>query len=326
MSAAGQDSCQVATPTVDPLGAGAWQREIVLSRDDTDAIARWAAGLGADPYDPDFPTYDRPLRERLDRLPPRFVDAVGGFGTAASVAGVVRLRGIPVPETLPPTPAIPYVKVAARVGTEPVMLGLAMLVGQAMSIPQMRHGHRVHNIYPMPEDADTQKASNAVRLELHTEMAFQERPPDALAILCLRATDNPPATGFCDMRSAWDGLDARERSLLQDAAFALRYLDRDGQLKFFAPKPLVTLEADGPRFQYDHGAHGVTPEHDAAIEALRGSMARSATELTLTAGDLTLIDNRRVAHGRSPMSPGYEGGDRWLQRCLLTLHGLRRAA
>jgi L-asparagine oxygenase len=198
---------------------------------------------------------------------------------------------------------------------------LGMLVGHAISLSHFRNGERIHNIYPMPDDAGTQKASNSTRLELHTEMAFQESAPDALAILCLRASASPPTTGFCDMRSLWNTLGAEEQLLLQETEFSFRYTGPDKAREFFDLRcPLAKPEPGGLRFQYDFGAGGVTPEHDDALTVFRERMASSVSELTLAAGDLVLIDNRRMVHGRSPMSPDYAGGERWLQRCLLRLH------
>jgi L-asparagine oxygenase len=73
------------------------------------------------------------------------------------------------------------------------------------------------------------------------------------------------------------------------------------------------------RFQYDHSVRGITAAHEASLGSLRAKMETSTFELTLASGDLTLIDNRHVVHGRSPMNPGYDGKDRWLQRCLLKM-------
>jgi L-asparagine oxygenase len=196
-----------------------------------------------------------------------------------------------------------------------------MIVGHAISRREMRDGDRLHNIYPMAGDAETQKASNSIRLEVHTEMAFQSGSPDALALLCLRASDSPPQTDFCDLRLLWDDLEARQQWLLQEPAFAFHYMGRDGRITFSEPQPIAAPSERGFRFQYDQAIHGVTMAHEEALELLSDKMAESLTELTLTTGDLTLIDNRHIVHGRSPMSPSYDGGDRWLQRCLLSRSG-----
>jgi L-asparagine oxygenase len=294
-------------------------REVSLARAETDAIRQWADCADGDPYAQDFDAYDRDIGSRLTGLPETLLASVAGFVDAPDGAGVLRLRGLPLPESLPPTPSVPYARDFAPLGTEPVMLAIAMLVGQAVSRPQMRNGARVHNIYPLPGDEATQKASNAVRLEAHTEMAFQDNPPDALAILCLRTTDSPPATGFADLAAVWRALDANQRSLLCDPAFAFRYTGSDGTDAFTSPQPIAVAKPNGMRFQYDHGVHGTTAAHETALRSLRAGLQATAVELTLTPGDLTLIDNRHVVHGRSPMDPGYDGADRWLQRCLLRM-------
>jgi hypothetical protein len=49
-----------------------------------------------------------------------------------------------------------------------------------------------------------------------------------------------------------------------------------------------------------------------------GAAARCALRtVVLATGDLLVIDNARVVHGRTPYEPRFDGSDRWLQRSLV---------
>ena len=42
-----------------------------------------------------------------------------------------------------------------------------------------------------------------------------------------------------------------------------------------------------------------------------------AIAVVLEAGDLLVLDNHRVVHGRSPFAARFDGADRWVQRAFV---------
>jgi enduracididine beta-hydroxylase len=42
------------------------------------------------------------------------------------------------------------------------------------------------------------------------------------------------------------------------------------------------------------------------------------TDTVLQAGDVLILDNYRVVHGRKPFSAKFDGADRWLKRLNVT--------
>ncbi|MEV5837145.1 TauD/TfdA family dioxygenase [Nocardia sp. NPDC052112] len=59
---------------------------------------------------------------------------------------------------------------------------------------------------------------------------------------------------------------------------------------------------------------GRTIEHTAALGAVRDLWRQARTSVVLHPGDILLMDNSRIVHGRSEFYPQYDGGDRWLAR------------
>ncbi len=295
-------------------------RDSVLSREESDSLRAWCADASADAYGDDHAAYDRRLRARIGAMPPALRHLGRWFADHIGEAGVVRMRGLPIPRSLPPTPRIPSYHVQAPAGTEPLLLGIGALVGEVIAFKDWRGGARVHNVYPLLEDADTQKASNVVRLAMHTEAAFHAEVPDALVLLCLRdGAAQPPPTAFCDLHLVWDGLDSGDRMALEDSAFCFSGRHRDGSTFFSDPRPIVTADRSHMRFQYVDSLLGSSPRHQQVLGRLRQGIERHTVELKLSAGDLVLIDNLHMLHGRMPFQPRYDGTDRWLQRCLLSV-------
>jgi L-asparagine oxygenase len=61
---------------------------------------------------------------------------------------------------------------------------------------------------------------------------------------------------------------------------------------------------------------GLTAEAQRALEALRTAASRSIEEVVLESGDLLVLNNKTVIHGRKPFQPRYDGTDRWLLRAM----------
>lgn len=291
-------------------------REVALSPDELEVLAQWCGQFTDDPYLPNHDEYDRRLSLRLDKIPENLKVLACSFGDKVGSAGVLLVHGLPIPPNLTPTPAVPYSEIRAATGTECLLLGIGMLVGEVIGLKAWRGGDRVHNVYPLPADAETMKASGSIRLAMHSEAAFRPGAPDALALLCLRAGARPPSTAFCDLRPLWDHLDATRQSYLMEPAFGFPRGAVGGTV-LMEPKPIVTSREGGLRFQYDNGLRGATPKHEEALRFLRDGIGETAAETTLAPGDFVLIDNLHMVHGRTRFSPRYEGNDRWLQRCLM---------
>jgi len=292
--------------------------EIELSIEEAETTRLWCSRLADDPYRSDHAAYDRQIKSRLEELPEKLRLTACSFGEGIGLSGALRVRGLPVPPDLPATPSIPYSEIRIPTGTESLLLGIGSLVGEVLAFQAWRGGDRVHNIYPLPQDAATQKASGSVRLAMHTEAAFRPGAPAALLLLCLRGGDHPPSTGFCDLRPIWGRLDESTRVLLTEEAFAMPGGDPAGTIALEDAQPIVIESDAGPQFQFDTSAIGATPGHNKALEVLRECIEEMATEITFAPGDLVLIDNTHMAHGRTSFTPRYAGSDRWLQRCLIS--------
>lgn len=298
--------------------------EVTLTEEESEGLRRFAAQVQADAYTDDPADYDTVLAVGLPGISRRLRSLVTGFGSRLGAAGVLRLRGVPLPLNLPPTPGSPDAGLRARSGAEALLLGLATLAGPVISFTEWRGGHRVHNIFPLPEDAGTQKASNAVRLEMHTEAAFVPGCPEALAILYLRnGADLAPTTAFCDLHRVWGELSAREQALLAARAFFTARWDRNGNEVRGDTVAVAHCFGDASavgkvrRFTYIPALRGATTDHEEALCRFNTGIEVNTTEVTMVPGDLVLIDNTHVVHGRTRFTPRFDGTDRWLQRCLL---------
>lgn len=298
--------------------------EATLTDAESKGLRRLVAQVQADAYAEDSAGFDTVLADSRRWIPKRLWSLTVAFGERLGAAGVLRFRGLPIPACLPPTPHSPDAGLRARSGAEALLLGLATLVGSVISSSERREGLRVHNVYPIPEDADTQKSSNAVRLGMHTEATFAPDCPEALAILYLRnGGDRAAATAFCDLHQVWDGLSAAEQASLSRSAFFTAGRDRNGNevsrdtVAVAYPFGDVSASKKGRRFQYIPALRGATADDEEALRRFSAGIEATTAEITMAPGDLIFIDNTHVVHGRACFVPRFDGTDRWLQRCLL---------
>ena len=258
--------------------------------------------------------------ERRLALPVGLLAALENFRAESEPTGCLLLRGLPVGD-LPPTPAHPTEPTAKGLSTERLLLAIAACLGEPVGYRPEHGGSIVQNIVPVPALAARQTStSSKVELMFHTEAAFHPHRPRYLLLFCLRG-DPAAETTISSIHAALPHLDQDTLDILFQNRFRCAvdesYLQgRENQLG----NPMAVLRGtrDRPRMVFDEDLMiGMDPEADVALCALGQALTTHHGGVVLEAGDLVVLDNDVVVHGRSPFTPRFDGADRWLQRTFV---------
>jgi L-asparagine oxygenase len=259
-------------------------------------------------------------RAAASSLPADVVSCIGRLRGGRPAA--LLLRGLSSPSALPQTPLIQYDRLAmGRTCTEGILAALAGCAGKPFAFREWDSGHLVQNRYPVPAHEKIQAASGAAELVVHTEASFAKISPDFLALLCLRADPRGVAkTTVADIGRTIRDLSASVRECLAQPCYAFETDNYDCIIDGRAlTRPVPVLkERNGRQFvEFSSTLTAVTPESAEALATLAEALTLNAASVALQPGDLLMLNNRRVVHGRTAFQPRYDGTDRWIQRILL---------
>lgn len=231
-------------------------------------------------------------------------------------------------DTIGPTPPSWAAASAERTaGWGIALLLLASAMGRAFGWEGQQDGRIVHDIVPSRgHETEQTGASSSVLLSPHTEDAFHPQRAHLLMLGCLRNPDGV-ATHAASVRRA--RLDDHDRAVLSRPSVPILPDDSYHWSSSGAPPAVPTLwrRDDGDCLRFDP----VYTPLDEADEAYRAAYDRLADELgrvagsvRLAPGDVLVIDNDAVVHGREPFRARYDGTDRWLKRISIRVPGRRR--
>jgi hypothetical protein len=197
----------------------------------------------------------------------------------------------------------------------------AALVGEPFGFSIEQDGRVVHDLLPVREFEHEQRGIGSKELlTLHTEGAFHPLRADYLLLFCLR---NPGQVAtmvsepdFADLEpSAIDILFEPHFPIHTPPQFTDGVLERGTELI-----PILFGHRDDPYLRIDPYVMDL-PEVDdarAAFEAIAISLEKSVENVVLEPGDILVINNHRMVHGRRGFTASYDGGDRWLKRVNIT--------
>ncbi|WUH95241.1 TauD/TfdA family dioxygenase [Streptomyces sp. NBC_00433] len=251
-----------------------------------------------------------PLLERLDAL------SAGRDGR-----GYLHLTDLPfTPGLLPGTPrSTPAPADRPLLAMEGWLLAICARMGLPTAYSELYSGSLLQDICPSPGARPLSSQSSTTPLTVHTEMAYHRWRPDFLLLACSRADhDGAAGTTVAAANAALPLVEAaaqeflRENRLACGTDLAFRHPDGSG------PQARV-LVVDGPpadpRLAYDRDL--LEPDGPSALRALRalsGALDEVTETVRLRPGDLLVLDNARVVHGRTAFAPRWDGHDRWLHR------------
>jgi hypothetical protein len=189
--------------------------------------------------------------------------------------------------------------------------------GPLVSYKEECNGAMFQDVVPVRSLASLQTStSSEYPLEIHTEQAFSEDRPTFLCLACLRG-DPDAVTYVLHRKTLIQHLDPDDVEYLKkplwtcrvDASFVL------GGAKDTVNGPMPILRESSLVFDQDLMS-GLTPRATQLIRKIVDVYEEHKTSITLEPGDVLVLDNRVVVHGRSKFRPRYDGTDRFLIRCF----------
>jgi L-asparagine oxygenase len=244
--------------------------------------------------------------------------------------GLFVLRGLPVDDGgVGPTPASWATAGDCAAEWDVILLLLATAMGHPVAWEGQQEGRFVHNIVPSPGHEQEQTgASSTVLLSPHTEDAFHPGRAHLLLLACMR-NHAAIATTAASVRKV--PLDAYDVALLSRPVLPILPDDAYAEAQGFAGAeppnvPALWQTENGPTLRYDPA---YTPldeapaDYRAAYDRLTAELERVSVAVALEPGDVLVVDNDLVVHGRVPFQARYDGTDRWLKRASVRVPGRR---
>lgn len=201
-----------------------------------------------------------------------------------------------------------------------ILLEAASFYGFPIAFTQEQNGALIQNVYPV-KNTETQQISSSSKVELglHTETAFHRYKPTVVLLLCLRGDSNAVTT-YADVTEIVRHLSPETLTTLTKPMFTTSIdesfrTNGESDLEIACSILKESQEKSTYEICYDDVLmKGLNEQATNALGELKQAIGRSVREVVLDTGDLLVMDNTRVVHGRLPFKARYDGTDRWLQR------------
>lgn len=251
---------------------------------------------------------------------PALYRTVKNFARSPLSSGSLLVKNCPV-GVLPNTPSLPDEVCEKDYTSELSLIAITSILGHPTGYTPEMGGRLVQNIVPT-EVSQTEQTSTSSKTNLyfHTEAAFHPYRPKWLALLCLKG-DSLAHTTICNV---YDIVDALPEDICEALNFPEFVTGVDTSYTYntstslSAPHRVLEGTPNRPRILWDWSlTQGLTDRARRALLVLKEAVRDVQSSVVLEPGDLLLIDNTILVHGRSPFKPRFDGTDRWLQRTFV---------
>jgi len=303
-------------------------REITLSPDISGRVASQLADIKVSPY-ASFESFQLRALHAVLSMPTSVLQILHAFRWDEYFPGSLLIRNAPVDADLPPTPQDEAPSRAKHTYiSEGFLIGCSQFLGETYGFDREKNGRLIHDIRPLLSQAKSMSSGGAdVDFDFHTEVAFHPHRPAFLILFCLREDHEGDAwTYVADIKDVWRELTASDINELTTPKFLFRpptTFAAEGSEPRPASlygRPIIYGLPSRPRLCLNCNA-GFLESDAAGIEAmhrLAQVLHTHSDSIRLLPGDMLLLDNRKVVHGRTAFAAKFDGTDRWLQRAYVS--------
>ena len=269
----------------------------------------------------DNPIYLKAIPGLAELLPADLADRLSRLRDRRSPAALL-VRGMPLDVTTP-TPA--HWREWQPGTTQLHDFWLTLLCGQLgelFSYASLQDGRLVEDLLPIAGLEDEQLGLSSLGgFDLHVDDPFDDDRCDFFGLIAMR---NPDRTET--MMAAIDDADLSGLDL--DVLFEPRFLVRvdpehlEGMGitdEVTLQRPVLSGSRSAPDLCLDWSYTTAAPGDErarAGLADLRARMEAVLTTVALEPGNVLLIDNHRLVHGRRPFQARYDGADRWIRHAM----------
>lgn len=299
--------------------SGLAESHIALSSQEADlleGLAEYTARPDSAPEE-----FCREARLAAVHLPKRLVETLYDFGRWGSPSGTLTISGLPLC-AVPETPPDSSKHLGELTNLARIQAIFNESLGRMIAYEAEGAGRLFQDMVPARASARTQTSlSSEVELEVHTEQAFSELRPDYLSLACLRG-DPDAHTYLLPAREVVANVEADAAKMLRqplwttgvDESFRIgghEFLNGDVR----GPVPIISGSDEDPFMLLDQDLmSGVNEQAQQLLDDIGNLYLRCRHSHTLAAGEIIILDNNRVAHGRSDYAARFDGTDRFIIR------------
>lgn len=273
----------------------------------------------------DLESFIQIARQSAELLPDNVLQELLSFKKQTSELGYVYFKGLPQDINLAKTPGTEYPPVKDTFVSEFCLSLFGGTLGEPFNYIQEERGNIYRNVRPTRKNENEQTSDGSkIDLELHTEIAFHPIKPDYLLLYCLRGDRTKQAfTLVSSLTKILLELDSNTIAELKKAQYLtgidVSFGNKDKSKFIKDPISVLYGNDDDLMITYDLDLMvGLTEESKIALNNLTVAIRKVQEGIRLEPGDLLILDNRRVIHGRTAYTAFYDGYDRWLQRVYIT--------
>lgn len=205
--------------------------------------------------------------------------------------------------------------------SEALAVGFGHFYGQPFGYYHEKKGELFHNIVPVEGSEYTaSNESSKGDFELHVDNAAVSPQPHVFVLSCVRGNPRGDAvTYIVDARALVAQLDEATVTTLREPLFTIptppSFTPESRQ--WAGPQPALSGPLSLPEIWMNlNTMEAITEPAKQALDAVRQAVKVPGVSegVCLMPGDVLIVNNRKVMHGRRPFDVQYTGEDRWVQR------------
>jgi hypothetical protein len=259
-----------------------------------------------------------------EKIPTRIKKLLDEFKKKTSKSDILLFKNIPYDENIV-TPENNQSHIGENTILSKIQAIINEYIGEMVGYESEGYGRLFQDMVPNKNLSVTQTSlGSKVELELHTEQAFSELRPDFLSLACLKG-DFFAKTYYFHINQIVKQMTNEEMNYLKqnkwmigiDESFVMNGCSNELR----GPLSIITEHNNYYQLVFDQDLMiGITEEATQLLTKIIDLYYLYRKEVILNPGEILILNNKKLVHGRSSFSPKFDGNDRFIVRSFIMNH------